>query len=108
MVRRMSVTEFQVLRERGEPYLLLDVRQPEEHAAARIDGGILIPLMDLPVRLGEIQPDDGVPIVVYCHHGVRSLKAAYFLAQSGVEDVASLDGGIDAWSLQIDPGVPRY
>jgi rhodanese-related sulfurtransferase len=108
MVTRLSVQQFQAMRDCGDPFVLIDVRQPGEYEVARIDGGVLIPLMDLPVRLGEIQPDDGVPVVVYCHHGVRSLKAAYFLAQSGLENVASLDGGIDAWSLQIDPGVPRY
>ena len=108
MVRRISAVELNALRAGGGPLTLIDVRQPEEDAFARIEGGVLIPLMELPVRLGEIQPADGTPVVVYCHHGVRSLKAAYFLAQSGVENVASLDGGIEAWSLTVDPGVPRY
>jgi len=108
MVRRLSATDLKAMLDRGDPLTLIDVRQPEEYAVARIEGGTLIPMMDLPVRLGEIQPDDGTPVVVYCHHGVRSLKAAYFLAQSGLDNVASLDGGIDAWSQLIDPGVPRY
>ncbi len=108
MVRRISVTDLKAMRDCGEPLTLIDVRQPEEYALARISGGVLIPMMELPVRLGEIQPDDGTPVVVYCHHGVRSLKAAYFLAQSGLEHVASLDGGIEAWSVLVDPGVPRY
>ena len=108
MVRRISATELKAMRDRGDPLTLIDVRQPEEYAIARIGGGVLIPMMELPVRLGEIQPDDGAPVVVYCHHGVRSLKAAYFLAQSGLDNVASLDGGIEAWSLYVDAGVPRY
>ena len=108
MVRRLSANDLKAMRDRGDPLTLIDVRQPEEYALARIAGGTLIPMMELPVRLGEIQPDDGTPVVVYCHHGVRSLKAAYFLAQSGLEIVASLDGGIEAWSLLVDAGVPRY
>ncbi len=108
MVRRLSATDLKAMRDRGDTLTLIDVRQPEEYAVARISGGVLIPMMELPVRLGEIQPDDGAAVVVYCHHGVRSLKAAYFLAQSGLENVASLEGGIEAWSLLVDPGVPRY
>ena len=108
MVTRLTVRDLKAMRDRGDPVVLIDVRQPEEHDHARIGGDVLIPLMDLPVRLGEIQPEDGVPVVVYCHHGVRSLKAAYFLAQSGLDNVASLDGGIDAWSSEVDPDVRRY
>ena len=108
MVRRLSATDLKAMRDRGDRLTLIDVRQPEEYAVARIEGGALIPMMELPVRLGEIQPDDGAPVVVYCHHGVRSLKAAYFLAQSGLDNVATLEGGIEAWSLLVDPGVPRY
>ena len=108
MVRRISAVELKAMRDRGDPVTLIDVRQPEEYAIARIGGGVLIPMMELPVRLGEIKPEDGTPVVVYCHHGVRSLKAAYYLAQSGLDNVASLEGGIEAWSLTVDAGVPRY
>ena len=108
MVRRISAAELKAMRDRGDPVTLIDVRQPEEYAIARIGGGVLIPMMELSVRLGEIQPDDGTTVVVYCHHGVRSLKAAYYLAQSGLDNVASLEGGIEAWSLLVDPAVPRY
>ncbi len=108
MVRRISATELKAMRDRGDPLTLIDVRQPEEYAIARISGGVLIPMMELPVRLGEIQPDDGAAVVVYCHHGVRSLKAAYYLVQSGLDNVMSLEGGIEAWSLLVDAGVPRY
>ena len=108
MVRRLSPHELKALLSAGAPLTLIDVRQPEEYALARIEGATLIPLMELPVRAGEIQPEDGAPVVLYCHHGIRSLKAAYFLAQSGLDNVANLDGGIEAWSLTVDPTVPRY
>jgi rhodanese-related sulfurtransferase len=92
----------------GEPVYLLDVRQPEEHAIAALPGSTLIPLGDLPARFAEIQPPPGALVVVYCHHGVRSLRGAGFLLQNGISSVASLAGGIDAWSGLIDPSVPRY
>src|SRR3954447_15597092 len=84
---------------RGEQVYLLDVRQPAEHALAALPDSKLIPLNELRDRLGEAQPPaEGVPVVVYCHHGVRSQHGAFFLAQSGFADVYSLAGGIDAWS----------
>lgn len=92
----------------GAPVYLLDVRQPEEHEFAALPGSVLIPLNELPQRLDELQPPDGALVVVYCHHGVRSLHAATFLERAGYESVASLTGGIDAWSLQVDAEVPRY
>ncbi len=86
---------------------LIDVREPAEWAIARIEGARLIPLGELPARLAELPPDGDV--VLYCHHGVRSLRARAFLMQSaGCERVWSLRGGIDAWSAEIDPRVPRY
>ena len=92
----------------GEPTWLLDVRQPWEHATASLPGSHLIPLPDLPSHLDEVVPPEGALVVVYCHHGVRSLSAAAFLESLGRQNVASLAGGIDAWSLRIDPTVPRY
>ena len=92
----------------GEPVYLLDVRQPEEHAIAALPDSTLIPLGDLPARLTEVKPPPGALVVVYCHHGVRSLHGAAFLQQHGIAPVASLAGGIDAWSGLIDPSVPRY
>jgi rhodanese-related sulfurtransferase len=89
----------------GAP-VVLDVREPEEIAIARIDGTLDIPMNDVPQRLAEIPRD--ADLVVMCHHGVRSAHVASFLADRGYERVANLAGGIDAWSLQVDPGVPRY
>ncbi len=102
----ISVEELREMRERGEKCLLLDVRQPWEHELARIQDDLLIPLDQLSARLAEL--DDAHLVVCYCHHGVRSLSAAAFLERNGVASVASLTGGIDAWSERIDAAVPRY
>jgi len=92
--------------EGGETLFLLDVREPQEFAYARIEGAQLIPLGELPARHHELETDG--EIVVYCHHGIRSLQAVYFLIQMGFKRVKNLAGGIDAWSIQADPQVPRY
>lgn len=87
---------------------LLDVRQPEEHALAALPGARLIPLGELPERLDELADWQANEIVVYCHHGIRSLHAISLLRQSGFQNLANLSGGIDRWSLEIDPSIPRY
>ncbi|MDP7280236.1 MAG: rhodanese-like domain-containing protein [Candidatus Poribacteria bacterium] len=90
----------------GQDFVLLDVRESWESQVACIPGTILIPLCDLPRRVNELNPRQ--EIVVYCHHGVRSLDAAYLLQQLGFKRVASLIGGIDQWSREIDPTLERY
>lgn len=90
----------------GQPVLLLDVRQPEEHAYCALPGSVLIPLGELLSRVEEVQPD-GASVVVYCHHGVRSLTGAAILLRAGIEAM-SLAGGIDRWSHTVDPTVPVY
>ncbi len=90
----------------GQDFVLLDVRESWENQVACIPGTILIPLRDLPRRVNELNPRQ--EIVVYCHHGVRSLDAAYLLQQLGFKRVASLIGGIDQWSREIDPTLERY
>jgi rhodanese-related sulfurtransferase len=104
----MSPEEVSVSLRSGQPPLLLDVRQPEEHAVAALSQAKLIPLGEIPGRIREIENWKARTVVVYCHHGVRSLHAAAFLRQSGFTDVRNLDGGIDAWSLCIDSTIPRY
>jgi len=86
--------------------VLIDVREPHEYAIARIDGARLIPLSELPGRLPEI--DARAEIVTHCHHGMRSLAALELLRGAGFANVRSLQGGIDAWSVDVDPEVPRY
>jgi rhodanese-related sulfurtransferase len=92
----------------GKPpdLMLLDVREPWEYATARIEGSVLMPMGDIPARLQELDPD--THIVSVCHAGVRSMNVAVWLRDQGLEKVQSLRGGIDAWSREIDPKVPRY
>lgn len=83
----------------------LDVREPWEHALARIPGAVLIPLGELATRMGELDP--ARPVAAYCHHGARSLHALRLLQAAGFPEIAHLAGGIDAYS-HLDPSVPRY
>jgi rhodanese-related sulfurtransferase len=105
---QIRVTELRDKLAAGEPVYLLDVREPEEHAYCRLPGDTLIPLGELVGRADDVAPPPGVPVVVYCHHGVRSLRAVGFLRSAGHPTAVSLAGGIDAWSRLIDPAVPRY
>lgn len=90
----------------GDSWILLDVREPFELEVARVEGATLIPLGQLPDRLAEL--DREKEILVMCHSGMRSQQAAEFLRAAGFARVASVAGGIDAWSEEIDPDVPRY
>ena len=96
------------MRQRGESIYLVDVRQPWEHELARLPDDILVPLDQLADRADEITPPPGALVVTYCHHGIRSLNAAAILQRLGYANVASLAGGIDAWSQLVDPSVARY
>lgn len=104
----IEVSEVKQLLDAGRPFLLLDVRNPDEHATAKIPGATLIPMSELQARLGELDPHKEGHIVVHCHHGGRSLRVTHFLRQQGFPQVQNLSGGIDAWSLQVDSSVPRY
>lgn len=87
--------------------VFLDVREDREVAHCRIEPSVHIPLRQVPAR-AESELDSSQEIVVYCHMGVRSLRAAETLLSLGFDRVYNLAGGIDAWSLQVDPSVPRY
>ncbi|MBS0445995.1 MAG: sulfurtransferase [Proteobacteria bacterium] len=104
-----ELTPRQVLALPGAP-LLLDVREPWEVALAaiRIDGWptLDVPMQQIPARLAEIDPAQ--PVVCICHHGVRSSQVVAFLERHGCEAVYNLAGGIDAWSAEVDPNLPRY
>jgi rhodanese-related sulfurtransferase len=92
----------------GEPLVLLDVRQPWEERLVKLKGATLAPLQALPAQLDALLPGlQGKEVVVFCHHGVRSLTGAALLRARGV-DACSLEGGIDAWAAQIDPSLGRY
>lgn len=90
--------------------LVLDVREAMELAVAgvRPEGFELLhlPMHQIPAHLGELDPQR--PVACLCHHGVRSMQVAMFLARNGFEQVANIAGGIDAWSAELDPSVPRY
>jgi rhodanese-related sulfurtransferase len=91
---------------RGDKLLLVDVREPWEYDLCRIPGAKLIPLGTLPATVNALLDADDV--ICYCHHGMRSLDAAVWLRQQGVESAKSMAGGIEQWSAEIDPNVPRY
>jgi len=102
----VSVLEFKAMQQAGTAPLLIDVREPHEYQICRIEGSVLIPLGDLPARVGELDPT--VEVVMQCRSGVRSGKAAAFLREQGFRSVHNLTGGILAWIDQVDPSQPKY
>jgi len=96
--------------QQGGPPIVLDVREPWERQTASVapDGFevLAIPMNEIPARVAELDPEQ--PIACLCHHGARSQRVAAFLAQNGFARVANIAGGIDAWSAERDPSVPRY
>ncbi len=91
---------------RGEKFAFVDVREKWEYDASRIEGSTLIPLRTIPASLASLQAAG--EIILFCHHGMRSLDAAAWLRSQGVESARSMSGGIDRWSAEVDPTVPRY
>lgn len=102
----ISAEEVKRRLDAGEDLLLLDVREPYEWRAARLDGARLVPMGDVPTQLQQLDPER--PTVVYCHQGVRSLSVTQYLRQQDFAEVRSMAGGIEAWSQRIDPAVPHY
>src|ERR1700761_7700095 len=103
----VTPVEVKALLGGGRPVRLIDVREPEEHAICRIEGARLLPMRTVPQHLQELEAEDS-PIVVFCHHGVRSLSVVDWLRRQGIENCQSMAGGIDLWSREVDPEVPRY
>ena len=91
----------------GEKLRLVDVREPFEFQQAHIEGSELIPMRSVPQALPSLEAEEA-PLIVFCHHGMRSLQVVSWLREQGVEQCVSMAGGIDRWSLEIDPNVPRY
>jgi adenylyltransferase/sulfurtransferase len=102
----ISAPQLKSWLDEGRPVTVLDVRNPPEFDINRIEGSTMIPLPELQDRLGELDP--AATIVAHCHHGMRSAKAVHLLRQMGFSRAINLAGGIDAWSVQVDPSVPRY
>ena len=108
MPHAISPRQLNEKRANGDAIVLLDVRQGWERELASIPDSSFIPLGELMSRIDELPPPDHRMVVLYCHHGIRSLSGAAVLEQVGYRDVYSLTGGIDAWSCDVDPTVPRY
>ncbi len=102
----ITVHELQAKQNVGTDCVLLDVREQEEVELVQLPNSAHIPMGDIPSRLHELDPDS--EIVVYCHHGVRSLQVVHFLHQHDFEHTVSLAGGVDAWAIEIEPEMTRY
>jgi len=102
----ITAAELKKRLDAGEKILLIDVREPWEFEVCRIEGAKLIPMQTIPANLQALDVED--PVICYCHHGMRSLDVAVWLQRQGVESARSLTGGIDLWSAEIDPTIPRY
>lgn len=102
----LTAPELRTILDAGRKPWLLDVREPWEYSTARIDGATLIALGELASRVDEVPRD--ADVVVYCHHGMRSARAVSTLRHAGWKRVRNLTGGIDRWSIEVDPKVPRY
>jgi adenylyltransferase/sulfurtransferase len=107
-IAELSAAAVRSMQARGDDFLLLDVREPDEFMSARIEGSTLIPLGELEDRLAEIREWKQRPVVVHCHHGGRSAKACKLLGDAGFIRVTNLTGGIEAWSLTVDADISRY
>jgi len=92
----------------GDNCLLLDCREQHEWDHVRIEGAELLPMSEIQARIGELDEHREREIIVYCHHGGRSLQIAMWLQQQGFSNALSMAGGIDAWAQNVDPDLPRY
>ncbi len=106
MITPLSPQALHELQQTTPHIILLDVREDNEVAICQLSGSLHIPMNLIPLRHNEL-PDD-VPIVVYCHHGIRSMNVARYLEHVGFEQLYNLSGGIDAWALDVAPEMPRY
>lgn len=102
----ISAQQLSDLLETDSPPQLVDCRELSEWHYCRLPAARHIPMGQMPARVKELDPQR--PVVVYCHHGMRSYAVCEFLVRHGFAQVANLTGGIDAWSCQVDPDVPRY
>ena len=104
----ISCSDVSALLERQADLLLLDCREHDEHQTVNLRQAMLIPMSEFPIRASELQPYRDKPIVVYCHHGMRSAQVAAWLRENGFLRAQSMAGGIDRWAVEIDPGMTRY
>jgi len=104
----ISVVETSELISSGKPLLLIDCREADEVATCAIEGAVHIPMQDIPQRISEIKDLAPERLIIHCHHGGRSLNVAAWLRENSFPQAQNMTGGIEQWSLQIDPEVPRY
>ena len=104
----IGVAEVKQMLDSAADFVLIDCREQNEYDVARIEGARLIPLSEVQQRVEELQALQGQHVVVHCHHGGRSAQVVHFLRGQGFTYSQNMSGGIDAWSLEIDPTVPRY
>lgn len=98
--------ELKLRLERGDALVLVDVREPSEHAICALPGSRLIPMGEVLRRIDELDPE--VETVIYCHHGIRSAHVIAHLRSLGFEKLLNLRGGIEAWANDVDPTMHRY
>lgn len=104
----VDVHTVKLLIDGDEEFFLLDCREHHEYEFARIDGAQLIPMGEITQRVDELQEHVEKRIVVMCHHGGRSYRVTHWLRQNGFPHTQNMAGGIEAWSVEVDPDVPRY
>ena len=104
--KTITPKEFDERTKEGVDLLLVDVREPEEYELARVEGARLLPLSLFNEWTPSLDPERET--VFICHHGVRSAQVCAFLARQGFEKIYNLAGGIDRWSAEVDPSIPRY
>ena len=92
----------------NDGFFFVDCREASEYETCKIAGATLLPMSELAARVAELEPYKDQEIIIHCHHGGRSLRVASWLRNNGFEKARSMAGGIDQWSLEIDPSVPRY
>lgn len=102
----VTVHELARLRDANDPHVMFDVREPSELAICRLEGARHVPMHEIPHHL-DAMPGDR-PIVVMCHHGIRSARVVEYLRRAGFANAVNLEGGIDAWARQIDPKMAVY
>jgi len=104
----VSCRDVAALRKAGEDFCFIDCREQDEYDLVRISGARLLPMSELGARVGELEAHKSERIVVHCHHGGRSLQVAAWLRRQGYARAQSMAGGIDAWAVEIEPGMARY
>lgn len=106
MNKEISASQAAKLRATNPEVIFLDVREHSELAICRIEGALHIPMAEIPERTDSLPKE--APVVVLCHHGMRSAQVQHYLEAKGFENLMNLTGGIHAWSLEVDPEIPGY